>query len=1149
MKNKLLASLTEGIGVGLIVAFLVIALGFLDFVGNLELFTLDLRYRLRPPIKTHSDAAYIDFSNKAIELYGKLPWPRYRQVAIVKTLDFYDAQMAGYDVYFVENQDRIFYPDRLTAFLSAKQEEQTKIPISELINVSFRNSDDEFADAVKTAGMVYIAYYTQVVDSSDNIDDILNSTREIKDGFTIQKKEAMIELEKSFLPPPDGLEKHLYKSVDIDPPLKKFILASAGSGFAQPGVDKDSIVRNYIMVRYYDEKILYPLALVMLSKILDFKLEDIVIEPAKYMIIKNTLEYNTKKRQDLYIPIDERCQTLLNWAGPFNEKYLHVPFWMISYYYAYIVSKEALNSAVKDSDFLTFEQIKQRILLPLREETIVPEDRADKISKELAAAYLIQRGLERGGSVSDIQSAVKSASNMSNSELSMISEIISIALKMKQEIQQKPSLTFDNFIESQTYSHADRNHLDEVFRNVKWFYDKKRLDEVNPLYFPPRSHAVKDSAVVELSPLDIEGKIFLIGLTGAGTIDINPSPYDEAVPMVSYHLNALNSMLTGNFLHHPNKNYKYIATVGLSIFAGISASALSLPISLSLLIVALIGYILSTYHLWVSKGYWLNWVLPLSGLIFTYITVVFINFFRAFREKSKVREIFSKMVSGDVLKVMEDNPDKFSLTGERRAATMFFSMINGIGDITKTVSPDELPALLSTYLTPNSEIIMDYSGYIDKYEGHVIMADFGVPIDDEHSAWKCAYASVELKNDNKAFKYYVLAKYGLEVGISMGFNFGYVSAGNMGSERKFQYTVMGDPVNVAARFMAANSIYNTSNALTGGDTVNEISDYVHLNQIDRILLKGKTRPTSVYEVLGWKTDAYNKLRAKRAVHDYLNVLWSQCPPGKIFGYYYLWSDKFASLGHPMCKKIADFFQSNLDTAGQMMELEWKKELATYYTSIRIIMSSLKKHTLNTAAGSINKGGRVEVIDNWIKIINDVLNTIAQDKHDSLHNINAFYSDAALLSYKLEMLKSRLSSNIYLDDRIEKALNLAMSYVDSLEDANADKLDSMLNENKKIYRDKALEFMKWIKSKQAQYHEMMALAGAPSEDELKSAYLYNRALELYFKRQWNEALDKLESAKEILTYSPAIESLAERIVLYKKNPPGENWHGEFIQTKK
>ncbi|TAN45721.1 MAG: adenylate/guanylate cyclase domain-containing protein [Nitrospirae bacterium] len=1156
-RRGLIRKAMQGVFVGAAAGLLAVSAGFLEISEHLELMALDLRFKLRPSIEMLSDVGYIEFDDSSLERFGKWPWSRSRQVALVNTLGLYGARAAGYDVFFIERENTVFHSGEVRQYFSGQR--GPGADYQTLLQESFRDYDREFEKGLRKAGNIYLAYFSEDPKTSEKtLAGILKETKENIKSYPSEKRESVGELEKTFLKANKTAEQNAYKIVKIDAPLPEFIRAAKGIGFAQPGYNKDAIVRNYIFYRYYDGKLLYPITIKILSDIMDFKISDIEAVPDRHLIIKNAKDYKTGQRTDLKIPIDDHFQTLLNWAGPFNRTFLRVPFEYINYHYSYNLAKEIARKSMSsktDINEKAFIRAAARIRTRLETEGIAIGSEADKVAKEVAGAQLISLGLDKN--MSEKQMTAVLGKHMEEKQAQRIFDSVFTGHSASKAIKNNPELSPQEFFATGQWR-GDRQLREEAFKNIRFFALAGKLEEIRPFYFPPLIQVKRNDKDIMLSPLDLYGKIFMIGLTGTQTIDLKPMPFDESAPMVAYHVNALNMVLTKNFLSFPPQYFKYAATLGLAVVIGLLGGVFSIPVFSGITAAITACYLFVTYHIWASKGVWLEWAVPLTAILLAFLASAVIQLIREFREKKKVRGIFSTMVSPAVLKVMEENPDKFSLTGERKPATMLFSKIDGIGDVIKTIAPDELTQLLSIYLTPNSEIIMEYDGYIDKYEGHVIMADFGVPLDDPDNPWKCAFSTVEQRLDIEAFKYFVNVRYGLNVGVSMGFNYGYVSAGNMGSERKFQYTVMGDPVNVSARFMAANYIYNSPYSITGEESVAALEDFVHLRLLDKLLLKGKTRPTEISDILGWKSDAYLKMRGKSPVPEFLRTVWAKCPPEKIFGYHALWEARQKRLNSGLAKDIAKFFEDSLPAATDMMTAEWKGYLLACVKRIGNIELNAKI-LLGHTAERRPVSGSVEVLGQWHERIADISGKAAdalKKGTDSGDNLAGLVRECGIVQARIGLFMNRLGLDAAgaQEERVLEVFGRIKAFIPSVSSIqNSDeafgKIETELNGFRKSYSASADSFFNAVKTRKEEYHELMAVIGAPDEETLKASAFFDKGLRLYWERRWDPALEEFKKAATAGADGGPARSFIERTETYKNSPPGDKWQGEFVQTKK
>jgi len=257
-----------------------------------------------------------------------------------------------------------------------------------------------------------------------------------------------------------------------------------------------------------------------------------------------------------------------------------------------------------------------------------------------------------------------------------------------------------------------------------------------------------------------------------------------------------------------------------------------------------------------------------------YPVLTMIRYWQEERQKKRVRNMFGTMVSPAVLKYLEKNPESFSLTGYKAEATMFFSDVAGFTTISEALKPDRLSDLLNRYLSPMTKIIMDREGYVDKYEGDLIMAEWGVPFAKEDHAVQACHAALEQQARLAELRPILQKEFGHEVFVRMGINSGVVTAGNMGSDRRFQYTVIGDAVNLARRLEPANKDYGTYITI-GEETFEKAKTGIEARLLDKIVVRGKSKPVLIYELLGKPNEVPEaKIKAARLYEEAVGLYWS-----------------------------------------------------------------------------------------------------------------------------------------------------------------------------------------------------------------------------------------------------------------------------------
>ena len=372
----------------------------------------------------------------------------------------------------------------------------------------------------------------------------------------------------------------------------------------------------------------------------------------------------------------------------------------------------------------------------------------------------------------------------------------------------------------------------------------------------------------------LKDKIVLVGPYGNWSKDVIRTPYTTAMPGPEVHLAALGAALSNSFLQMPPLWTQPALILAGALLALLLILATKQPIfRLFLLVLFGLGYAVLTFFVQDKLSLILPAVSPCLTLLFGGIGCLGYEFVLEQRDKRRVSGMFSTMVSPEVLSYMQADPDRFRLTGEKRMVSIFFSDLAGFTTISESVSAEDLAKILNRYLTPMSDLVTKYGGYIDKYSGDAIMADFGVPVwadpDPDSHAWKACWSAIEQQERLQTLKGELKAEYGCDIDARMGINTGEVAAGNMGSDKKFQYTVMGDAVNQAARFEPANKPFDT-HIMIGGKTYEMAKEKIEARFLANMIVKGKTEPVPCYELLAKKGELSE---AKRQVVQIFEEGW------------------------------------------------------------------------------------------------------------------------------------------------------------------------------------------------------------------------------------------------------------------------------------
>lgn len=351
----------------------------------------------------------------------------------------------------------------------------------------------------------------------------------------------------------------------------------------------------------------------------------------------------------------------------------------------------------------------------------------------------------------------------------------------------------------------------------------------------------------EVAP-PIRGRLAVVGVTTTG-VDVGPTPVHANIPLVYAQLTAINTILNRAFLHALAPwQMALLMALCVSAFIALALAVRTVRVAGALLL-TMLGYWIATYG---ALHYDLAILPVVSPTVFFLVGSFGLLTFRYLtesRERRKIRGMFSTMVSDRVLEWLEDHPESFSLEGHTTTATVMFSDIADFTALSEHLEPERLIRLLNMYLTPVTDVILADRGYLDKYVGDSVMAVWGAPYYDAQHAYRACRSALAQQQLLERLNDRIEIEFGVRLRVRMGINSGEVTAGNMGSERKFQYTVIGDAVNLASRLEPINRDVD-SRILIGEDTQALIGDRLVTRQLGRFIVSGREQAVTVYELIG-----------------------------------------------------------------------------------------------------------------------------------------------------------------------------------------------------------------------------------------------------------------------------------------------------------
>jgi len=351
----------------------------------------------------------------------------------------------------------------------------------------------------------------------------------------------------------------------------------------------------------------------------------------------------------------------------------------------------------------------------------------------------------------------------------------------------------------------------------------------------------------------VRGRTVFVGANAHGTFDLKSLPVGDLEPGVLLHWTAWANLCAGGFVTGLPPWTALLAAAGIAaLLLAIAARwpGLRTPTAVAALVVVVL---VAGAYAAISAGWFFPPATPVLATVLTLLGVVAENFWNEQRRKREIQTMFGAYVDPGVVELLVRDPQAIRLGGEKRAATVYFSDLAGFTDLSEKLPADELLRVVNRYLQEMSECLLDHGAYIDKYIGDAVMAVFGAPTaDPDHAAAACAGALAarqvlaRINADLQGTVGYTLA-------MRIGINTGDMLVGNLGSDRKKNYTVLGDAVNLASRLEGANKEFGTE-IMLGETTARAVAGRFALRPLTRLRVKGKQTAIEVFELIGRPED-------------------------------------------------------------------------------------------------------------------------------------------------------------------------------------------------------------------------------------------------------------------------------------------------------
>ena len=892
------------------VASLVAVLSFLDLYDNFEHNLLDMRFKSRGMMETRPDIATADIDVRALQTEGKWdPWSREKHIPLVNLAAEHRMDAFIFDVYFIEDSERKLEYKVLNSVSDS-------LLSMEKVKDLFPDPDNDLAKASQRAGNIIFA---------QSFKPQPEKKEPVKKRSEVMERRLKLLEERGLFRVVDR-EKYssLFDFYDIETVVDTLIKSSAGVYFFQSDPDPDGLQRKYPLVGLYENRIFPSASLAIALKHYGVSFEDVEIVPGKHIRF-NLPEPDEHGRSEISIPVNSKGQMQVNWAGNWQDKetgefdLVHYPYNVLKdfqqgEYSNYILAefKKLVNLSFNGNAKAAYKPALGFIDAPKKDilgavKKVMMMGATEKWIQENpdgTAAEFKRLPPHIFNEIKDNNTIADAFLDSNRNEPPNLDDLIkSKTLSYEFGINDYEFSTYKKHITDLNTAindsdEDDKKRLTKVrdmariiernFQIISNLAKNNIIDEQRPLTFFPNAKkqrlfigSEEKNTVHNVVPFEFVGKKLYYGLTATGTSDLNPMPFDPRYPMVGLHANALNTILDNKLIYEVPKVQValVIGIIGILLAFGVPALSAAMGGLVTAIIIGAYGWL--SFWLFTNQQIWLDMVGPLSALLIGYLGITVYNYIQEEKNKNFLKESFGTYVSPELIDQMYESGEEPSLGGEEGYHTAFFTDIQSFSAFSEKLTASELVALLNQYLTDMTDVLLENNGTLDKYIGDAIVAFYGAPIDvDNHEYWACKTA-IEMQD-----KLAILREGWQEEGDRwpeivhnmqnrIGISSGQMVTGNMGSEARMNYTMMGDNVNTAARLESSAKQYGIYIQIADS-TYQAVKEKVVVRDLDNVRVLGKNEPVKVWELIsevGQEPDQYKKILP--AYHEALDLYKSQ----------------------------------------------------------------------------------------------------------------------------------------------------------------------------------------------------------------------------------------------------------------------------------
>jgi adenylate cyclase len=809
------------------------ALNLLGAVAPLELRLYDQFLKLKPAVAERPSIVLLDVDDFSIESVGSWPWPRGLMAKGMEELTEFGASYAVFDIEYVEKSpmsvDREYLQGGLKSEFNGLVDDVGS-NIGELFG-ALQGGNIKLSDAREYGNQLIellkddnSQLYTKTERVAVENDSYLGRAMRLfgSANITINLQDKPVEKANPKLRS-IAESRFAYPKVEVLAPIgtqaKGFLLPileissmAATAGFTNVKVDPDGIRRRIRLVEEIGGKQYLQLAFSPLVHWLGNP--EIVIYRSRILLKEALVD---GKRTDISIPLDEEGHMLINWPKKtYAESFKHVSFFELLQYRQnedHLIENLRNLRSIEVWRLVPGANPLDRPLNAWKEEDRTRLAALDSGSAEDRAAWLAAKASAKS-ETADFLAAGWDA------------KIAAVIDKARSSAPKSDTTLYDSL--------------------------KSRFSTM--LGNSIAAEGIIDSDAKTLRAR-LAGAFCIMGWTATATTDMGANPFNESYVNVGTHAAVANTILQRAFITPAPTWVGSLAALVLSILVVLVIARLGMTLRIVVGILITLGVLAGSYAIFGFTGTYIPTLAPALATFLSFLGYTLVSFLISEREKSFLRRAFGTYLSGDIINQIIADPDKLSLGGQKMWITAQFTDVRGFSTISEALDAEQLVKLLNLYLTGMSDIILERRGTIDKFEGDAIISFFGAPIHFDGHAKESVLSAILMKKKEAEMNIRFLEEKLTPTPLltRIGLNTGDIVVGNMGTEKKMNYTIMGNAVNLAARLEGVNKQYGTW-ILASDDTKKEAGDDFVARRLDRVRVVGISTPVQLWEMVDTRTE-------------------------------------------------------------------------------------------------------------------------------------------------------------------------------------------------------------------------------------------------------------------------------------------------------